>query len=232
MAQNMHEDHRKRVKQKFLENGFSEATPDHEILEMLLFYAIARKDTNTLAHQLIDEFGSLSGVINAPISALTKINGISEHTAILIKLVLEVAKAYTRNTLSTTTVMQSSEEIGTYLLGRYAYFGTDEVFSMLSLNNKGKLLSFDIVERGDLSSVGISIRKVVEVLIKTKGTAVVIAHNHPGGIALPSDKDVQITAEMKSALAPIGVHLLDHIIIASGDYVSLFESEKFKYLFK
>ena len=224
--------HRQRVKNKFLQNGFPKGTNDYEYLEILLFYAIARKDTKEIAKQLLKEFGSLSGVFNAPINELQKIDGIGEHAAILIKLVPEMARAYKDDMLDTTSSLTSVDEIGTYLLNRYAYLGKDEVFSILSFDNKGKLLNFNVVEKGDVGSVGISVRRVIEIMLSTKASSAVIAHNHPSGIALPSSGDLKVTETLKRVLADINVRLLDHIIIAGDDFVSLLQSNEFKDIFK
>ena len=232
MEKDLVPEHRRRAKDKFLNNGFPKGTPPHEILEFLLFYAIARKDTKEIAKHLLEKFCSLSNVFNAPISELEKVDGIGEHAAILIKLIPEIAGAYNEDTLKSSSKLNSVDEIGTYLLSRYAYFGRDEVFSILSFNNKGKLLSFNVVEKGDVGSVGVSTRKVIEILLSTKASSAVIAHNHPGGFALPSDGDLWVTETLHRVLKSINVNLVDHIILADGDFVSLSQSEKFKNIFK
>ncbi len=231
MKNNMAAEHRRRVKDKFLANGLPKDVPPHEVLEFLLFYAIPRRDTKIIAKKLLEKFGSLSNIFNAPIAELEKVEGMGEHSAILIKLVPEIARAYNDDVLSKVSSLNSTDEIGTYLLGRYAYFGADEVFSIVSFNNAGKLLSFNVIEKGDIGSVGVSTRKVIETLINTKATSIVIAHNHPGGFALPSDGDIKATEVLKNSLKGINVRLLDHIIIAGGDFVSLRQSENFKNLF-
>lgn len=224
-------EHRRRVKDKFLTNGFPNGTPPHEVLEFLLFYSISRKDTKIIAKRLLEKFGSLSNVFNAPVKELEKVEGMGEHSAILIKLIPEIARAYNDDNVSRISNLSTTDEIGTYLLSRYAYFGTDEIFSVTSFNNTGKLLSFNVIEKGDIASVGVSTRKVIETLINTKATSVVIAHNHPGGFALPSDGDIKVTKMLSTALKSINVNLLDHIIIAGDDFVSLRQSENFKNLF-
>lgn len=232
MQKNPHAGHRAKAKAKFLANGFPKGTPDHEILEFLLYYAIAQKDTNTIAHNLIERFGSLSGVFNAPINDLKKIGGISEHSAILIKLIPEIGRAYNDDMISNASVLHSTEEVGTYLLSRYAYYGTEEVFSMISMNNKGKVLSFDLLSKGSVASVNVDMRKIVEVVLRTNATSVIIAHNHPGGVAVPSPADIDITLTIKNALSPLQVNLIDHIILSTNDYSSLASTENFKNLFK
>lgn len=226
------EQHRRRAKDKFINGGFSDGTPPHEILEFLLFYSISRKDTKEIARKLLSKFGNLVNVFNAPISELEKVEGIGEHSAILIKLIPEIARIYNEKTLESPSTLASADEIGTYLLSRYAYFGRDEVFSVLSFDNKGKFINFNTVEKGDVGSVGVSTRKVIEILLSTKASSAVIAHNHPGGYALPSNGDLLVTETLCRVLKSINVRLVDHIILVDDDFVSLAQSEEFKGIFK
>ncbi len=227
-----HEGHRERVKRKFLESGFTPATPEHEVLEMLLFYSIPRQDTNPLAHELISRFGSLPNVLNASYEQLLTVKGVSSHTAVLLKLILAASDAYLRCMEKEDFKCKSAEDAGQYLLERYRFLGNDEIFSVLSLDGVNDLKSFDIIEKGDIATVGVSIRKIIETLIRTKAHSVVLAHNHPSGIALPSQEDVAVTANIKKALLPLGIRVADHIIISGNDYVSLAQSGRFKELFE
>ena len=228
---NSHEGHRKRFKDEFLNNGFNEFTPQHKVLEGLLFYSIPRKDTNVIAHNLLRKFGSISRVFNAPVEELVQVEGISENSAVLLKMIPDIARIYVNDMGMPKSVLRSTDEIGTYLLQMYVGF-TDERLGVLSLNNSGKVLSFDIVNKGDMDSVGCSTRTILETLLRTKATCVVLAHNHPGGIALPSSQDLATTAMINKVLANVGIKLLDHIIIADGDYVSLALTDRYSYLFK
>lgn len=227
MDKNLHKGHRDRVKKKFLKNGFTEGTPKHEILEMILFYSVPRKDTNELAHKLLEKFGSLVGVLNAPSSELEKFPGITENTAVLFKMIMEVARVYAAESVSKETIFGSLDEIGTYLMGRFAGI-TEEQFAVLSLKSNGKFIAYDIVGKGDISSVSVSTRKIIEIIIERKATSVVLAHNHPGGLALPSGPDLENTKNIREALKHIGVHLIDHIIIADGDFVSIAQSKQIR----
>ena len=231
MSDNLHDGHRDRVKDKFLENGFTKETPEHEILELILFYSVPRKDTNELAHKLLNEFGSLAGVLNAKPDQLMKVVGITKNTAVLFKMILETARGYNAEMMSHKNIFKTNEEIGEYILSQFIGV-TDERFSLLSLSNNGKLLSYDIVSVGDISSVGVSTRKIIEIVLRTRATTVVIAHNHPGGLALPSATDLETTKCIAEALKHIGVYLHDHIIVADGDFVSLAQSKDFRELFK
>ncbi len=231
MDNNIHSGHRKKMYRKFMERGFGNDTPPHEILEILLFFSIPRRDTNELAHRLISHFGSLSAVFDADPKDIANIEGIGENSATLIKLIPEIGKYYVREKQSKVTQLNNIEEAGTYLLNRYAFYGNEEVFSVISMSSAGKLISFDEVEFGDISSVGVSTRKIIEILIRTKASCVILAHNHPSGIALPSDSDLKVTKTVRAALEHIGVTLVDHIIIADGDFVSLAQTPRFSDIF-
>lgn len=218
------------MKKDFLENGFSDSTPPHKILEMLLFFCLPQGDTNPLAHQLIDRYGSISGVLDAPVEELIKFKGITESNVVLLKMILPVARAYRESQQKRGFGFKNPDEIGKFLLDRYLG-ETRERFSILSMDGMAQLLSFDFLGNGDISSVGVSSRQVIELILKTGATCVIVAHNHPGGIALPSASDIATTKMLNVALKHIGVHLIDHIIIAGDDYVSLNQSEQYAYIF-
>lgn len=231
MTENLHYGHRKRVKEKFEQHGFDESTPEHEVLEMLLFYSIPRRDTNVIAHSLINRFGSLCGVLEAPKEELVEVDGISENSALLIKLMLPIAHIYSSKKCSCEKCFKSIEQIGDFLLNKYFAY-TDEVFSVISVDASGQLLGYDVVERGNLRAVGIPVRKLIETVIKRKSPGIIIAHNHPSGIALPSEYDVKTTIQIMQAMRHIDVKLLDHFIIANGDYVSMAQSRRYDDIFR
>ncbi|MBE6728064.1 MAG: hypothetical protein E7562_05395 [Ruminococcaceae bacterium] len=229
--ENPHKEHRKRVKEEFLANGFNSKTPEHKILELLLFFCIPRIDTNDIAHQMIDKFGSISGVLDAPVEELVKFKGITESNAVLLKLIMPVSNAYRRSLRHKGFGFRNHDEIGDFL--RDCFLGlSEEKLGILCLNGALQFLSFDYVASGDLTSVGVSTRKIIEYVLKTDATCVIMAHNHPGGIALPSPADEQITQVVSEALSHIGVHLLDHVVIADDDYVSMVLSHQYEHLFK
>lgn len=230
MSENIHKEHRMRVKREFLQNGFDHNTPPHKILELLLFYCVGRKDTNPLAHKLIEKYGSLSGVLDAPVCELVTFDGITESNVGLLKMILPISRVYQYEKQLLTMRFESNEQIGDFLL--HEYLGsTKEQVGLLCLNGSGKMLAFDFISEGDPSSVGISTRDIMKAAIDTGCTNVVLAHNHPSGIALPSRADVAITERVATALAHIDVYLFDHIIVADGDYISMRESEEYKNIF-
>ena len=228
--ENIHEGHRDRMKSEFLENGLENMAP-HRILELLLFYCVPRCDTNPLAHELINRYKTLAGVLDAPVDELLTFKGITKNNVGLLKMIIPLSRIYTQDKEKKNIHFNSIDDIGDYLLARFFGF-TDEKFGVLCMDASAKLLDFKIVNEGDLNSVGVSTRNIIEYVLSTKATCIVIAHNHPSGIALPSNQDIAITEQVKVALSHIGVRLIDHIIIASNDYISLYQTNKYKHIFK
>lgn len=232
MEKGVHDGHRKRLKEEFLANGFDENTPPHKILEMLLFYSIPRKDTNEIAHDLVNRFGgSVSGVIDAPIEELVKVNGVSLHTASLIKLMTPIIRCYVTEKNEKKITYSNTDEVCEYLVNRYISY-TKEVFSIISFSGSGRELGFDVLGEGNVAEVNVSVREVVETALKRRAVCVIMAHNHPDGVALPSEEDIAVTRNIKSALGHINIRLLDHIIIGDDDYVSLAQSRRYKDIFE
>ncbi len=232
MDKNVHKEHRKRVRAEFLADGFSEATSPHKILEMLLFYSIPRADTNPTAHLLIEKFGSFEKVIDAPIEELKKVKGMGENSAVLLKLMVPVIRLYMKEKTGSSKKRRFTlEGLAEFLNARYTGY-TKEVFAITTLDNNGSLIGFDIVAEGDVGTVGVQTRVVVENVIKRNATYVILSHNHPGGNATPSAADIKTTENLSKALRAINVYVLDHIILCDDDWVSLAISNEYKHLFK
>ena len=226
---NIHEGHRDRMKTEFLENGIDGMQP-HRILELLLFYCVPRCDTNPLAHKLLDRYKTISGVFDAPIEELITFPGLTKNSVVLLKLIIPLSRIYMQGKENKKIAFNSINEIGDYLLNRYFGF-TEEKFGILCMDSSAKEIGFQIMGEGDINSVGVSTRNIIEYVLFTKATSVVMVHNHPSGIALPSNQDIAITEQVKAALSHIGVRLVDHIIIADDDYISLYQTNKYKYIF-
>ena len=231
MSENIHAGHRNRLKEEIVSADITEPKPPVKLLEMLLFYGTPQKDTSPMAHELIKTFGSFSGVLEADIDDIQKVSGITKNSASLIKLMLPVLRTYTLEKYEFNETLKSLDEVGDYIFAKY-FAVNKECLSLLCLNHLGKVLSFEIIMTGSVDSVGLSVRDIVSKAIKSNATAVVIAHNHPGGIALPSKQDIIVTKELKSALSTISVELLDHIIMSTEDYVSMASSDEFSYIFR
>ena len=218
----IHDGHREKMRRRFLSGGL-EQFADHEALELLLYYAIPRRDTNPIAHALIDRYGSLSAVLAAPVEDLQKVEGIGESAAILLKLAPQLYRKAKLSDAEQETVLSSVERVGAYLLERF-YGEQNEVIYQLCLDRKGKLLACKKLGEGSIASAALDVRKLVENAILHSASSVVLAHNHPSGIASPSHEDYAATDRARNALETIGVALADHIIVADGDFVSMADS--------
>jgi len=219
----IHDGHREKMRRRFLGGGLDHFA-DHEALELLLFYAIPRRDTNPIAHELMNRYGSLSAVLSAPVEDLQKVDGIGENAAILLKLVPHIChKARLADAERQDVVLNTSARAGSYLLEHFAG-EKNEVIYQLCLDRKGKALSCKRLGEGNIGSAALDIRRMVENAILSSASAVILAHNHPSGIALPSPEDYAATDRAKAALSTIGVVLSDHIIVADGTFVSMADS--------
>ncbi len=221
MADNPHNGHRDRLRKKFLDNSF-DSLETHEILELMLYYAIPRKDTNPIAHKLIDAFGSISAVFDAPIDKL-KEQGISENCAIYLKLIPQICRLYMEDKHNNKDKIIDIYNAGEKL--KHKFVGRDyEAVVLLLLDSKCKEVFCGVVSKGSVSACEIYVRKVIELSVMYNAKFAVLAHNHPSGLALPSSDDIRTTKKIYQALRLIDVALIDHIIVADDDYVSLKES--------
>lgn len=218
----IHDKHRERMRRRFREGGLN-GFADHEALELLLYYAIPRRDTNPIAHALLERFGSLAGVFSAPIEALKQVDGVGDSAAVLLRLAPLAAQRARLAEAERELILNSRESIGAYLLELFSQ-ERDEAVYQICLDRKGKLLSCKRLGEGGACTVSLDIRKLVENALLSSASSVVLAHNHPSGVALPSRADQAATDQAKAALGAIGVRLEDHIIVADRDFVSFSES--------
>ena len=227
---NLHEGHRERVRQEFLQHGFDQNTPPHKVLELLLFYCVQRADTNPIAHELNKKYGSVAAVLDAPVEELASFKGLSERSAVLLKLIMPIAQRYIYDKREQTPTFNGLESIGRYILG--SFLGeTREKVAVMCLDAKGSMLDFAFLGEGSIDSVGLSNRELVKRALQLNATAVVLCHNHPNGIALPSDNDIILTTQAADALRSVGIQLIDHVIVADTDFVSMAQSEQYGYIF-
>lgn len=213
---NVHEGHRQRLKNRFIETGFQGFEP-HNILELLLFYSIPRKDTNVIAHNLLNRFGSLKNVFNASFEDLIQVEGIKENSATLIKMVPLIAKEYVDSSLTKNPIFDTANKIGEYFVNKYMDAQNEIVYIML-LSNKFELLSVEKIHEGNVSSAHVSTRKIIELTIRHNASMVVLAHNHPGGTICPSLEDINTTASLMTALNNCEILLLEHFVIAGNEF--------------
>ena len=212
--------HRNRVRERYLNTGL-DTFQDYEALELLLFYAIPRKDTKSTAKNLISRFGSLPAVLDATLEELTEA-GLSPNAAILLKLVPDMNRYYAVKTDGAGQKVHSTSDAGKILCAMFQHEQTESV-RLLCLNAGGKVLKLALLNEGDINAVHFSVRKIVETALSAKAVSVILAHNHPGGTLTPSREDLDATNSAKAALSTVGIQLLDHLIICGDSYCSLRE---------
>ena len=215
----VHEGHRQRMRRQLQTSGM-DSLSDVQVLEVLLYYAIPRADTNPLAHRLLERFGSLSGVLEAPADELVQVEGMGQAAAQLISLVPQLERRHFIDRSGPANVLDTTTRCGQYLVP-YFHGEQNEVVYLLCLDAKCKALCCVPVHRGSITAASISVRKIVQTALNQNAASVVIAHNHPSGYALPSQEDIDTTRTIQAALHGVGIVLADHIIVADDDFVSL-----------
>ncbi len=226
----MHDKHRLRVKAEFLNGNYNDYTPAHKWLELLLFYCVPRIDTNPLAHELLAKYKTIDGVLSAPVSELIKFKGITENGAVLLKLIIPIARQCEIEKSNKLIKSLTPQNYGDYLMSRF--YGLDlEHFGILSLDALGKIIDFKLFTQNSNTQVGITTKESLKFILNTNAVCAVIAHNHPNGYALPSKTDIDTTVSFAASLSRVNVRLLDHIIIAGQDYVSMAQSKDYSYIF-
>lgn len=215
----LHEGHRARLKERFCEEGLDSFT-EVQALELMLFYCVARRDTNPLAHELINHFGSLAKVLDAPREELKKVPGVSDGIATYLSLSTSVMRRYLVSSANDIVILDSIEKCGDYLTPHFFGKRNETVF-LLCLDAKCKVLCCKEVGEGTVNSASVPIRRVVEIAMGANATSVVLAHNHTSGVAVPSKADVATTQLVAQALDMVEIALVDHIVVADGDYVSM-----------
>ena len=218
-----HNGHRDRMRKRFLKNGLQDFD-EHEVLELLLFYCIPRKNTNEVAHRLCSQFGSFSKVLEASVHELKKVEGIGENAATFLAMIREVNRYYQINRYSLSEPLNTIEACGSYLREFFSIERNESVY-LLCLDAKCMAISCDKVVEGSVNAAIIPTRRIVQMALERNATSVVIAHNHPSGIAVPSDEDKLATMKLAKTLFSVGISLVDHIVVADDEFVSLAQSQ-------
>ncbi len=216
---NSHAGHRSRLKQRFLTEGL-DSFEKHQILELLLFYTIPQKDTNEIAHDLLDRFGSLSRVFDAHPSELQKVKGISEHSSTLISMIPQLARAYLKDLTRERPVLSSSAVAGEYIknffMGRIY-----EAFYIFCLDNSCRVIHEELVCEGTLDETPCYPRLILEIAFRHNAQKVIFAHNHPSDILRPSTGDIESTKKLVSIFESVDIEVVDHFIAGKSDYISM-----------
>ncbi len=213
--------HRQRTKEKYKKSGI-DGWLDYEVLELVLSYAIARKDTKPIAKELISRFKTINGVLDADREELKSVPGISEHVALFFSLLKDIAILYLESGLHNKNLLSSPEVVYAYLKASLKG-SADEEFKALFLNGRNQLLSVETLQTGTVNRSVVYPRKIVERALYHHSVGVIIAHNHPAGTLKPSQDDCAVTKAIKDALKTVEINLLDHIIIGGNDYFSFNE---------
>lgn len=225
---NLNSGHRKRMRESFLKRDL-DTFAEHEILEILLFYAYSRRDTNKIAHRLINRFGTLQGVFSAPYEELVKVEDVGENAASLIILFSRLAEKYNRDIYNKREVISDTRII--QMLSERFKNEKDEVVAAMFFDDKDRYLTTSEITRGKPMESMFKTRDIVDLIIRYDADKVLIAHNHPRGFCVPSAADAKATRDIKRVLDAMGVVLVDHMIFSDNDYFSFKTSGKYEDIF-
>jgi DNA repair protein RadC len=218
----IHDGHRQRLKDRYLKEGLDHFQ-QHQVLELLLFYCVPRKDTNPIAHELLERFGTVSQVLEAPRSELMKVQGVGEGAAAFLSMLNDLYRYSQVHGPNRPVILHTVDACGHFLLPQFQSLRNETVL-LLCLDAKCKVLCCKEVGEGSVNSAAVPVRRVVEMALAANATSVVLAHNHPSGIALPSDEDILTTRRIAMALHAVEIQLVDHIVVADDDFVSMVQS--------
>ena len=218
-----HAGHRERMKAEFLARGL-EGWPDHRVLELLLFYTIPQGDVNDLAHELVERFGSLAGVLDASVEELKKVKGVGDHTAVFLRMLPAVLGRYQGARTRLSAIINSPEDAYAWL-EPYFFGARNEMVYVLCLDGKRQVLGVRKVAEGSIELAEVNTRRIAEEAIGLRAAQIYVAHNHVSNLAIPSQADWLTTDTLRGALRPIGIELIDHLVFVDGDMVSMKDSE-------
>ena len=220
---NLHAGHRERMREKYRRVG-GDALPDHELLEMLLFFAIPRNNTNDIAHALLDRFGSIEGIISASPEALEMIDGIGEHSSLLLALIGDVLRHIARDSVKSkkkhNKKYNNMEDIVDYLHRLFVGMSQECVY-LMTFDNGMRLIDTVELARGEVNHVLIDPHRLMKEAMRHNASAVLIAHNHPDGEAQPSEADQIFTNKVQYLLSTTHITLIDHLIFSGKTYASI-----------
>ena len=219
-----HTGHRQRMRARVEQYGLESLEP-HEALEYVLYITNTRKDTNGLAHALMDRFGDFAGVLDASEEDLLTVEGVGPSTARMLHLLPQICRYYSRSRTSTTRCIKTTEQMGSYLMAKFAWSDYERAM-LVSLDSRKRVRAAVWLREGTSDRVSLDIKNVVAAAIKGGTDAVVLCHNHPNGVALPSLEDMDATGSIARALGLVNVHLLDHFILTDTEYFSMRDANR------
>lgn len=222
MSENLHQGHREKMKQRFIEEGLT-AFADHQVLEMVLFYTIPRKDTNEMAHRLLEKFGTLESLFDTSPEEIVSKGGVTPNTAVFISMIPQLARRYMLQKQGKKPVLDSSVKAGRFVTS--LFIGRNyEAFYVCCLNSQNQLNYAALVHEGTINEAPVYPRLIVETALRYQASSVILAHNHPGGSLRPSGADIEVTRKIRDALKTISISVVDHMIAAGDAYFSFAEN--------
>lgn len=210
--------HRDRLRRRFLDGGAG-ALADHEMLELLLFHVVPRRDTKPIAKALIARFGSYAAVLRADPAALMKTAGINERGAVLLRAVADAAERLARQEVLNRPVLSSWDKVVEYLRISMVHEPVER-FRILFLDVKNTLIADEMQQRGTVNHTPVYPREVVKRALELSASAIIMVHNHPSGNPSPSKADIDMTREVRDAAAKLGIVLHDHVIVGREGHIS------------
>ena len=210
--------HRERLRDRFMQGG-AEALPDYELLELILFSAIPRRDTKDLAKRLLARFGSFAEVVNAPDTLIREVNGVSDRVIVELRIVRAAALRLMQRQIIDKPALDSWNKVLEYCRAAMGY-ESRELFRILFLDKKNRLIADEVQGEGTVDHTPVYVREVVKRALELSSTAIVLVHNHPSGDPTPSRADIDMTRFIMEAGKPLGVQVHDHIIVGRQGHVS------------
>jgi DNA repair protein RadC len=211
------------LKDRFSQAGL-DTFKDYEVVELILAYALAQKDTKPLAKELIRTFGSLRGIVEAPLEKLKEVKGLGEHSALLFKLIKAASERYLRDRfIKSQNVIASPGDLINYCQSRMGWL-KDEQFRMIYLNTRNQVIEEEVLQEGTVDQTVVYPRKVMENALRLKATALIMVHNHPGGSPYPSPEDRELTRTLTQAARNFQIKIHDHLIIGREGHFSFLEN--------
>jgi DNA repair protein RadC len=211
--------HRQRLRERFRKGG-PDALPDYELLELVLFQALPRRDTKALAKRLIARFGSFAEVVNAPDARLKEVQDAGDAVVTELKLIRAAALRLMRAQIMQRPALSSSSDVLNYLRAAQAYEDREQ-FRVLFLDKKNRLVADEIQQQGTVDHTPVYVREVVKRALEHSATAIILVHNHPSGDPTPSRADIDMTKQIVAAAKPLGVAVHDHVIVGRDGCASL-----------
>lgn len=218
----IHDGHRERMRQRFKKEGFASFEP-HEVLEMLLYYCIPRGNTNEMAHKLIDRYKTISRVLQTSPKELQTFNGIGENAAFFLSLLNEAVRYINVEEAVEDELLFDLDTYAKYLTKLFSGLSNEAVY-LVCLDAKRMVLGHYLVSEGSAISTNLPIREIVDIALTSNAASVILAHNHPGGFAIPSEEDIEATVHLANVLRSVDVYLVDHVIFSDKDYISMMQS--------